>query len=95
MGVDRETILKIKHVLKSEVHKGKETSPQHPQIKHFGSCNSLKSQIFGTKVQVINMVQIFDCTRPKSNHLLQTYVLLIKCLHKCQWDFTFEVIGEH
>jgi hypothetical protein len=32
MGVDRETILKIKHVFKSEVHKGKETSPQHPQI---------------------------------------------------------------
>ncbi len=40
-------------------------------------------------------MKIFDYTKPKSNHLLQTYVLLIKFMHKCQWDFTFEVIGEH
>jgi len=43
MGMDKETILKIKHVLKSEVHKGKETSPlTPPNRKHVGSCNSTK-----------------------------------------------------
>jgi hypothetical protein len=55
----------------------------------------VECSIGGFKHKLKRLMKIFDCTKPKSNHQLQTYVLLIKFMHKCQWDFTFEVIGEH
>jgi hypothetical protein len=49
----------------------------------------------GLKHKLKRLMKIFDCIKSKSNHLLQTYVLFIKFMHKCQCDFTFEVFGEH
>jgi len=76
--------------LNTNVDAVKAYNEMHASYKVKVECN-----IGGLKHKLERLVKIFDCTKPKSSHLLQTYVPLIKFMHKCQWDSTFEVIGEH
>jgi hypothetical protein len=36
----------------------------------------------------------FDFTKPKYTILFKNIIILTNFLHRCQMDFTFEIIGE-
>jgi hypothetical protein len=40
-------------------------------------------------------MKYFYSTKPKYSHLFKTTIILINFLHKCQMDFTNEVLGGH
>jgi len=51
--------------------------------------------IGGLKSKWRRLMNCFDSTKEKYNHLLKVVAILTNLLHRCHQNFTFEIIGEH